>query len=338
MKAVQVAKPGELDIVEVDKPEIEYTTDVIVKIASVGICGSDMHIFHGTNPFTIYPRIIGHEVSGVVDDVGSEVQSLKVGDLVSLEPITYCGECYACLNNQPNVCESLEVFGVHRDGGMAEYLLADEKNWHKVPDGMSPEAAALIEPLTIGAQATSRGDVKSGDSVFVLGAGPTGIACVLQAKQRGARVIVSDFNQNRLNYAQTIGADEIIQPEDSDVEEEIKKLTNGEMANVVIDAVGSAQTFQQAAEVASIAGRVVTLGFNQEPSSIPSFLLTKKELNVVGSRLQSYQFKKVIEQVNEETVDSKAIISHRYPLAEVKEAFKLLENQPLDVRKIVLTF
>lgn len=338
MKAIQVEKPGKLDIVELDKPVIENKNEVIVKVKSVGICGSDVHIYHGSNPFTVYPRVIGHEVSGIVEAVGQDVTSLQKGDLVALEPITYCGECYACRNGQPNVCDSLEVFGVHRDGGMAEYLKAEEKNWHKVPGNVSEEAAALMEPMTIGAQATFRGEVREGDTLFVIGAGPTGIACLLQAKQRGAKVFISDFNQNRLDYAKSIGADATIQPSDVDVEKEIVKLTDGEMANVVIDAVGLPQTFQQAVELASIAGRVVTLGFNEQPSSIPSLLLTKKELKVVGSRLQTHQFKKVIEQVGNGELDPTQIISHRYDMEQIKEAMELLENNPEEVRKIVLTF
>ncbi|MFD1415909.1 zinc-binding alcohol dehydrogenase family protein [Oceanobacillus jeddahense] len=338
MKAIQVEKPGQLNIVEINKPVLEDAHDVVVKVKNVGICGSDVHIYHGSNPFTVYPRIIGHEVSGVVEEIGEAVTTLEVGDLVALEPILYCGECYACRKGQPNVCESLEVFGVHRDGGMSEWLKAQEKNWHKVSSRVSEEAAALIEPLTIGAQATFRGEVKEGETVFIIGAGPTGIACLLLAKERGAKVFISDFNQTRLDYAASIGADVIIQPQDVDVAKEIDRLTDGELANVVIDAVGLPQTFQQAVELASIAGTVVTLGFNEEPSSIPSLLLTKKELKVVGSRLQTHQFEGVIEKVNEGKLDPDKIISHRYPMKQIKDAFELLENNPGEVRKIVLTF
>ncbi|WP_152658142.1 zinc-binding alcohol dehydrogenase family protein [Oceanobacillus sp. CFH 90083] len=338
MKAIQVEKPGQLDIVEVSKPALEGAHDVIVKVKNVGICGSDVHIYHGSNPFTVYPRIIGHEVSGIVEEIGEAVTALKVGDLVALEPIVYCGECYACRKGQPNVCKSLEVFGVHRDGGMSEWLIAEENNWHKVSEHVSEEAAALIEPLTIGAQATFRGEVREGDTVFIIGAGPTGIACLLLAKEHGAKVIISDFNQTRLDYAASIGADVIIQPEDADVAEEIDRLTDGELANVVIDAVGLPQTFQQAVELASIAGTVVTLGFNEQASSIPSLLLTKKELKVVGSRLQTHQFKGVIEKVEKGNLNPSQIISHRYPMEQIKDAFDLLESNPEEVRKIVLTF
>ncbi|MFD1449757.1 MULTISPECIES: zinc-binding alcohol dehydrogenase family protein [Oceanobacillus] len=338
MKAIQVENPGELEIVEIEKPKLEGLQDVIVKVKNVGICGSDVHIYHGSNPFTVYPRIIGHEVSGIVEEVGEEVSSVRVGDLVALEPILYCGECYACRKGQPNVCKSLEVFGVHRDGGMSEWLKAEEKNWHKVSDCVSEEATSLIEPLTIGAQATYRGEVREGDTVFIIGAGPTGIACLLLAKEHGAKVIISDFNQTRLDYAASIGADVTIQPKEKDVAKEIERLTDGELANVVIDAVGLPQTFQQAVELASIAGTVVTLGFNEQPSAIPSLLLTKKELKVVGSRLQTHQFKGVIEKVEKGKLDPSQIISHRFPMEQVKDAFDLLENKPEEVRKIVLTF
>ncbi|MFS0749379.1 zinc-binding alcohol dehydrogenase family protein [Oceanobacillus sp. 1P07AA] len=338
MKAIRVEKPGKLEIVEMNKPTIKNDYDVIVKVKRVGICGSDVHIYHGTNPFTKYPRVIGHEVSGMVEEVGYKVNSIKKGDLVALEPILYCGKCYACRKGQPNVCQSLEVFGVHRDGGMSEWLKAEEKNWHKVSSHVSEEAAALIEPLTIGAQATYRGEVSEGDNVFIIGAGPTGIACLLLAKERGASVFIADFNQTRLDYADSIGADVTIQPKKVDVSAEIDRLTGGELANVVIDAVGLPETFQQAVELASIAGTVVTLGFNEEPSSIPSLLLTKKELKVVGSRLQSNQFRNVIDKVNARKLDPSKIISHQYPMEQIKDAFDLLENHPEEVRKIVLTF
>lgn len=338
MRAVQVEAPGKLDIVNIKKPEIKSSGDVLVKVKNAGICGSDVHIYHGSNPFTVYPRVIGHEVSGIVEETGDEVTNLKPGDLVCLEPIKSCGTCYACRNNQPNVCEKLEVFGVHIEGGMSEYLAADQDNWHKINPRISSEQAALIEPLTIGAQATMRGEVRKDDTVLIIGAGPTGIACLIQAKVLGAKVFISDFNQSRLDYAESIGADAVIQPAETDVAKEIERLTGGELANVVIDAVGLPQTFEQAVESASIAGRVVTLGFNASASAIPSLLLTKKELRVSGSRLQTHQFPKVIEQVNQGIIDPGQIISHRFSIDNVKEAFQLLEDSPEAVRKIVLTF
>ncbi|WP_413377443.1 zinc-binding alcohol dehydrogenase family protein [Alkalihalobacillus sp. 1P02AB] len=338
MRAIQVIEPKILNIVEMEKQNIKEDDDVLVKVKAVGICGSDMHIYHGSNPFTTYPRVIGHEVAGIVEEVGSAVSHLQPGDRVALEPISYCGTCYACRKGRPNVCTSLEVFGVHRDGGMREWIVAKEKKWHKVEEYVSFEAAALAEPMTIGAQAMFRGNVQSSDTVFIMGAGPTGIACLIMAKQKGATVFISDFNDNRLDYAKSIGADYLIHPGQEDVEKVITEKTNGELINVVIDAVGTAATFEQAVTLASTAGTVVTLGFNESPSNIPSLALTKKELTVVGSRLQTNQFPGVIEQVNHKRIDPSAVISHQFAYTEIKEAIELLEKHPEEVRKIVLTF
>ncbi|QQK75717.1 zinc-binding alcohol dehydrogenase family protein [Salicibibacter cibarius] len=338
MQAIQVLEPGKLDVVMKDKPEVERSDDVLVKIKAVGICGSDMHIYHGSNPFTVYPRVIGHEVSGEVASVGSQVSTLKPGDRVALEPISYCGECYACRKGRPNVCVNLEVSGVHRDGGMREFMVAPADKWHKVSEHVSFEAAALAEPMTIGAQATMRGNVQKGDTVLIMGAGPTGLSCLALAKQHGATTFISDFNQERLDYAKSIGADYLLHPGEEDIEKVIADKTDQELANVVIDAVGTAGTFEQAVTLASVAGNVVTLGFNEQPSSIASLLLTKKELTVAGSRLQTHQFKSVIEEVNKGNIDPEAMISHTFHFQQVKEAFELLENPNKEVRKIVLTF
>ncbi|QQK79614.1 zinc-binding alcohol dehydrogenase family protein [Salicibibacter cibi] len=338
MQAIQVFEPGKLEVVTKDKPEIERPDDVFVKIKAVGICGSDMHIYHGSNPFTVYPRVIGHEVSGEVASVGSRVSTLQPGDQVALEPISYCGECYACRKGRPNVCVNLEVFGVHRDGGMREFMVAPADKWHKVSESISFEAAALAEPMTIGAQATMRGNVQKGDTVLIMGAGPTGLSCLLLAKQYGATTFISDFNQERLDYAKSVGADHLLNPGEEDIEKMIADETDQELANVVIDAVGTAGTFEQAVTLASVAGNVVTLGFNEQLSSIASLLLTKKELTIAGSRLQTHQFKSVIEEVNKGNIDPEAMISHTFHFQQVKDAFALLENPNKEVRKIVLTF
>lgn len=339
MKAIQVSEPGQLNVIETEKPRIENEHEVLVKVHAAGICGSDMHIYHGSNPFTVYPRIIGHEVAGEVAEIGESVHSIKVGDKVSLEPIQSCGECYACKQGQPNVCENLEVYGVHRDGGMREFMSAPEKNWHKLDEETSWNEAVLTEPLTIGAQATARGGVNKGDTVLITGAGPTGISCLLVAKLKGARVIMTDLNDERLNYASSIGADVTINPGNGpDVFDQVSQETNGMMANVVIDAVGTEKTFEQAVSMASIAGRVVTLGFNKSPSSLTSLDITKKELMIVGSRLQSNKFPEIIEYVKQGKLDVASMVSHRFDFQDVQQAFEQLENAPNEVRKAVLTF
>src|SRR5699024_6803767 len=171
------------------------------KVKRVGICGSDMHIYHGTNPLATYPRIVGHEVAGEVIAVGSHVTKLAPGDSVVVEPIRSCGECYACRSGRPNVCKEVSVFGVHEDGGMREFIVLPEKQLHPVDSHIDWDEAVLAEPYTIGAQATWRGNVQEGKTVLIQGAGPIGITNLKMAKLLGATVMISDLTNERLAFA-----------------------------------------------------------------------------------------------------------------------------------------
>jgi threonine dehydrogenase-like Zn-dependent dehydrogenase len=338
MKAVQVTGSHQLSIVEREKPVITHEQDVLIKVKMVGICGSDIHIYHGTNPLATLPRVIGHEVTGVVEAVGDEVDTLSVGDKVVLEPIESCGQCYACRSGRGNVCSNLEVFGVHRDGGMQEYMVIPQKLVHKVNEELDYKESVLVEPFTIGAQANWRGDVRDGDTVFIMGAGPIGLCCLKVAKTKGATVIISDLNESRLAFAKEWGADHTIDASRVHVIDEVMELTKQEGANVVIDAVCIPQTFEQAIEAASVAGRVVVLGFDERPSQITQLPITKKEVTITGSRLQTNQFPVVIEMFNDRTIDTRGMVTQEFPLDRIEEAIRLIETSPEDVRKVVISF
>ncbi|MGE6753738.1 zinc-binding alcohol dehydrogenase family protein [Rossellomorea sp. NPDC071047] len=338
MKAVQVTGPHQLSIVEREKPVITHEQDVLIKVKMVGICGSDIHIYHGTNPLATLPRVIGHEVTGVVEAVGDDVDTLSVGDKIVIEPIESCGQCYACRSGRGNVCSNLEVYGVHRDGGMQEYMVIPQKLVHKVKEELDYKESVLVEPFTIGAQANWRGDVRDGDTVFIMGAGPIGLCCLKVAKAKGATVIISDLNESRLAFAKEWGADHTIDASRVHVIEEVMELTKQEGANVVIDAVCIPQTFEQSIEVASAAGRVVVLGFDERPSHITQLPITKKEVTITGSRLQTNQFPVVIEMFNDRTIDTRGMVTQEFPLERIEEAIRLIETSPEDVRKVVISF
>ncbi|MGD6958285.1 zinc-binding alcohol dehydrogenase family protein [Rossellomorea aquimaris] len=338
MKAVQVTGPHQLSIVEREKPVITHEQDVLIKVKMVGICGSDIHIYHGTNPLATLPRVIGHEVTGIVEAVGGKVDTLSVGDKVVLEPIESCGQCYACRSGRGNVCSNLEVYGVHRDGGMQEYMVTPQKLVHKVKEELDYKESVLVEPFTIGAQANWRGDVRDGDTVFIMGAGPIGLCCLKVAKTKGATVIISDLNESRLAFAKEWGADHTIDASRVHVIEEVMELTKQEGANVVIDAVCIPQTFEQAIEAASVAGRVVVLGFDERPSQITQLPITKKEVTITGSRLQTNQFPVVIEMFNDRTIDTRGMVTQEFPVDRIEEAIRLIETSPEDVRKVVISF
>jgi 2-desacetyl-2-hydroxyethyl bacteriochlorophyllide A dehydrogenase len=338
MKAVQITKPHEMISLEVEQPKIKDADEVLVKVKRVGICGSDMHIFHGTNPLATYPRVVGHEVAGEVVAVGENVTKLKAGDHVVVEPISYCGECYACRKGRPNVCEKLSVFGVHEDGGMREFFVLPEKQLHAVDPSLDWDEIVLAEPYTIGAQANWRGKVEEGDTVLIQGAGPIGICALKMAKHLGAKVMVSDLKEERLAFAKENGADWTIDAGNESVEEKVMEYTNGEGANVVIDAVCLPPTFELGPKVASIAGTVVCLGFDERPASISQLPITKKELTIVGSRLQTDQFKTIVQLLNEKKLQSNGLITHKFPIEQVQEAFKFVEENQDIVRKALIVF
>lgn len=337
MKAIQVKEPGKVQLVDVSEPEIETSVDVKIRMKAMGICGSDMHILHGENPFVTYPRVIGHEIAGEVIEMGNDVTSLTMGDRVVIEPMNSCGECYACRQNRPNVCEQVEVYGVHQDGGGCETMVVPAHLVHKVRNTLDWDEIALIEPFTIGAQAAFRGDIQRGDDVFIIGAGPIGLCCLKIAKLKGANVAISDFNSERLSFAKEWGADHVIDVNVSSVPNEIQQWTNGKGANVVIDAVGTPSTVEDAISVTSVAARVVLLGFDAHLSSFAQVEVTKKELTICGSRLQTHRFREVVEIFNSPQFDASALISHTFSLNDVTHAFELVGKSLPDVRKVIIT-
>ncbi|MGG0410009.1 zinc-binding alcohol dehydrogenase family protein [Peribacillus simplex] len=338
MKAVQVRKAHELIIQEVEKPLISNSTDVLVKVKRVGICGSDMHIYHGTNPLATLPRVVGHEVTGEVVEIGQGVAGIKVGDHVVVEPISYCGECYACRKGRQNVCEKLSVFGVHEDGGMREWFVLPEKQLHVVDSDLAWEEIVLAEPYTIGAQAVWRGEVEEGETVLIQGAGPIGICILKMAKLQGASVMITDLSDERLEFAKESGADIIVHAGKEDVKKRVEEWTNGEGANVVIDAVCLPMTFELSFDVVSTAGRIVVLGFDERPSAVSQLPITKKEVSVKGSRLQTDQFPKVVKLLNEGKLRHEGLVTHTFSLDDIQEAFNFVENHPEQVRKAIIVF
>lgn len=338
MKAVQVKAAHELIINEVEKPQIVNATDVLVKVKRVGICGSDIHIYHGTNPLATLPRVIGHEVTGEVVEVGQDVKNIKAGDHVVVEPIRYCGECYACRKGRPNVCEKLSVFGVHEDGGMREWFVLPEKQLHVVDSSLPWEEIVLAEPYTIGAQATWRGEVEEGDTVLIQGAGPIGICVLKMAKLMGAMVMITDLSEERLAFAKENGADVTVNAGSEDIRKRAREWTNGNGANVVIDAVCLPMTFELGLDVVSAAGRVVVLGFDERTAAISQLPITKGEVEIKGSRLQTYQFPKVVKLLNEGKLRHNGLVTHTYKLDDVQAAFDFIEQHPEQVRKALIDF
>ncbi|MDR2708492.1 MAG: zinc-binding alcohol dehydrogenase family protein [Elusimicrobiota bacterium] len=340
MKAAKVYGAKDLRIEEVPMPKIQRPDDVLVKTKLAGICGSDVHIYHGQNPFAVLPRVIGHEVVGTVEAVGPEVKSVAVGDHVVIEPIRYCGKCYACRKDMPNVCQQLVVFGVHEDGGMREYFTVPEKQALKIKKTLPWEEAILIEPFTIGANATLRADIGIGDNVVIIGAGPIGISVGKLAKIKGAAVMMTDIIDEKLAFAKDQGAaDIVVNTSKVDLEKAVQDWTEGEGANKVIDAACvSPKIMEQAIKIASVAGTIANLSFSDKPFACPSLDITKKQLTIVGSRLQSHQFANVIRLMENGVLKGGDLITNRFKFTDLQKAFDFIETNGAQVRKAILEF
>lgn len=338
MKAIRVDSPKNIEIAEVAMPNQPIEEEVLIKIKAAGICGSDLHIYHGTSPVATYPRIIGHEFVGEIVGVGEKVQDLQVGDHVTVDPVVNCGTCYPCSIGRHNVCTSLKVRGVHTDGGFSEYVSFPQKYVYKISSELPWETAALIEPYSIGAQVLARGEIVRGDTVLILGAGPIGLIISQVVKKVGAKAIITDIIEERLEMALEMGADVVINTTKQDMREVVMKETNGCGVTVVIEAVGLPKLLEDGVKVACPAARVVVLGFTETPSQIAQLDITKNELDIRGSRLNAHKFPQVIEWFNKRELNPEKLISHKFRFTEINKAIHLIETEPKKVCKVVLLF
>jgi L-gulonate 5-dehydrogenase len=258
--------------------------DVIVRNAAVGICAGDMYIYQGKNPYARMPIIGGHEICGVVSQVGAHVTAVAPGQLVVVEPFIGCGRCYACRVGKSNCCSALSIIGVHRPGGFAEQVVVPADHVHVVPDGLSPLWASFAEPVAIGVQACRRGSVGPGDRVLILGAGPIGLALVEVAAARGAQVYITDIAEERLAFAASLGATPL--PGGAQLLPAVLALTNGEGMPVVIEATGRTAVMAATVDLVAAGGRVVIVGLVKAGAMVelPGLDLTRKEMTIVGSR------------------------------------------------------
>jgi len=338
MKALVFTGYHEMEVQERPMPELADETSVIVRVRAMGICGSDLHIYHNRHAFAKYPIVPGHEVAGEVYRIGSAVTGLAPGDHVVLEPIRSCGHCYPCRRGRGNVCRNLWVIGAHCDGGCQEYYMQPERNWHKIPRELTWEQAVMIEPYTIGAQMIARGRVGPDDTVLIHGAGPVGLIALDTAKQQGARVIVAEMQEKRLELARFFGADHVIDVRTQDTAEEVMRLTDNIGPTVDIDCAGLRNSLDAAAKLLSPAGTIITMTFSDEPSPIQVSQITLKELTIVGSRLQIGKFRPVIESMRGDRLKRiDRMITHTFGIDQAEEAVLTAASGGADVGKVVIT-
>lgn len=338
MKAVQIVKPNQLEVIEVPMPELTEKDNVLVKMTAAGICGSDVGIYHGTNAAATYPRIIGHEMVGVVSKVGENVTHLKAGDRVIVNQVTSCGHCYPCSKNRGNVCDNLKVRGVHIDGGYREYIAVPENDCYILPESLSDEDAVMIEPTTIAIQSCTRAELEKEDMLLIYGAGALGSSILKIAHTICDHIIVADIMDDKLAEAKQNGASYTINVATENFQEKVLEYTKGRGATVSIDAACVKNSLLLLLQATGNAGRVITMGFSTAATEVNQFFITSKELDVRGSRLQNKMFGKAIEMIEKGTLDLNHSISHTFPLTKAQEAFDFVDSRDPSIRKIVFTF
>jgi 2-desacetyl-2-hydroxyethyl bacteriochlorophyllide A dehydrogenase len=294
----------------------------IVKIRRVGICGTDLHAFQGDQPFFTYPRILGHELAG--DLIEADIApGFTPGEAVTIIPYFHCGTCIACRSGKPNCCVNLQVFGVHIDGGMSEYVsVPSDSLVHS--NGLDYDRLALVEPLAIGAHGIRLSGLKKDEFVLVTGAGPIGLGAMEFARIAGARVIALDVNDQRLEFChEQLGIPYTINALSGDILKQLHSITHGEMPTLVIDATGNLRAINQAFHYMAHGGRYVLIGLQRENISFSHPEFHKRESMLMSSRNANRQdFEEVMHAMEIGVVDPSNYITHRARFDDVKEKFK----------------
>lgn len=320
MRTLVCVSPGKLEYEARHQVQLQ-TGHAIIKVKRIGICGTDLHAFEGTQPFFTYPRILGHELAGELIDF-DDAPGFAKGETVSVIPYFHCGVCVACKMGRPNCCVQLRVCGVHVDGGMVDFLSVPSSNLLHA-DGLTLDELALVEPLAIGAHAVRRAGITPGEFVLVIGAGPIGLATMEFARIAGATVIGLDVNAQRRRFCKDkLNIPYLIDPSGDDVTRQLMDITNGDMPGVVIDATGNLNAINTAFRYMSHGGRYVLVGLQRADISFSHPEFHKREGTLLSSRNATrLDFEHVIASVKRGDVKPETFITHRVAFDQVASEF-----------------
>ena len=335
MKTLVCTIPGQFEYTPGEKPVLSKG-NALIKIKRIGICGTDLHAFEGTQPFFEYPRILGHELAGELIEF-DEAPGFKTGEAVTFIPYFNCGTCIACLSGKPNCCTQIKVFGVHAHGGMAEYISVPSYSLIH-GEGLSFDELALVEPLAIGAHGVRRAHVTPGEFVLVIGAGPIGLGTMEFARIAGGNVIALDINDARLQFCKNkLGVTHTVNALTPDVTEQLAAITNGDMPTVVIDATGNLKAINNAFRYMAHGARYVLIGLQKGDISFSHPEFHKREGTLMSSRNATRQdFEHVVAAMKKGQVDPTTYITHRVLFDQVKDEFASWLNPATGVIKAMV--
>ena len=334
MKALFIRQPGDAIVDSIPEPTTA-NDHLLLRVRLVGLCGSDLNSFRGKNPLVSFPRIPGHEIAATIVEGSRSTPQLASGVNVTMSPYTSCGKCASCRRNRPNACQFNQTLGVQRDGAMTEFITMPAEKLY--PSKLSLKELCLVEPLSVGFHSVARGRVTKDDTVVVFGCGGVGLGAISGSNFAGARTIGVDIDDGKLALARKAGATETINSRSQNVHESLRDLTNGLGPDVVIEAIGSPETFCMAVEEAGFTGRVVYIGYVKQLVSYETRLFVQKELDILGSRnALPEDFRRVISMLEAGRFPVEEAVSSVVPLEQVPEALREWDTNPSQFSKIMV--
>lgn len=337
MKQQVMIEPGKITFREIPIPELKEN-EVLIKIMRIGVCGSDIHVYHGKHPYTSYPVTQGHEVSGMIEKVGSKITELKPGDRVTIQPQVVCGKCYSCLHGKYHICDELKVMGFQTTGMASEFFVTDADRILNLPDDMSYEQGAMIEPLAVACGVFTKTDDMSGLNVIVLGAGPIGNLAAQTAKALGAKsVLITDVSDFRLEIAKKVGIDYTINPLKQDLSEEIVKAFGPDRADLIVECVGINQTIDDAIANARKGTDIIIVGVYGDKPVVDLSTVQDRELRLIGMLMyQTKEYLKAIELVHSGRVQLEPLMTKHFKFEDYDKAYQYIEEKKDKVMKIFI--
>ena len=337
MKQAVMTSPGHIEFRDVPVPE-PAPGEVLVRMMRIGVCGSDIHVYHGTHPLTPYPVVQGHEVSGTVERVGKGVRTFHTGEHVTIQPQVFCGSCYPCRHGSYHICDNLKVMGFQTTGAASEFFAVDQSKLLKLPGGMSFDHGAMMEPLAVAVHAIERGGEVAGKRVLVLGAGPIGNLTAQTAKGLGASaVMITDLSERRLRLARECGIDFAVNTAEERLVEAVARDFGPDKADLILECVGARPTIEQAILTARKGSDIIIVGVFGEKPPIDLALVQDRELRLIGTLMyQARHWERAIELAEASKVHLQPLLTNAFPFGDYKRAYELIEADRDRAMKVMI--
>jgi L-iditol 2-dehydrogenase len=328
---------GKIEVREVPVPEVQ-STEVKLKIKRIGVCGSDIHVFHGMHPYTSFPVVQGHEVSGEVVEVGTSVKNIKVGQKATFMPQVTCGKCYPCTHGQYHICDNLKVMGFQTTGAASDYFVLPAQNVIILPEGVDFDMGAMVEPIAVAVHAVRRLGSVEGKNLLVLGAGPIGNLVAQTAKGLGAaKVMITDVSDFRLSLAAQCGVDHCVNTLKKDLSVEVENFFGPNKADGILECVGIELTMDQAIRNARKGSDIIVVGVFGEKGKIDMGLIQDREIRLIGTLMyQETDYLGALKLLAEKKIHLDNLISRHFPVDEYLKAYEFIEQERDKSMKIMI--